>query len=308
LFALASGGIPYLIHYQHGEGHALQAIIKRDVCNAKLLSGRIGPGLWHDAITPYGYGGFIGNAVDWKAVQKECASYYADEHILCEFVRFSLFSNYYQDYEGIVETHSDNIVRLLYSSIDDILHQYEYKVRKNIKTAEKSSLWFLEDTEFKYKSEFMRIYYETMRRTSADDSFFFPESFFTELCSMQCNVALFFTMIDDIPISTEFVLYDNETAYSFLGGTDADYFSLRPNDFLKHGIIKWAKALGLKRFVLGGGYGSNDGIYKYKKSFAPTGVIPFYVGKKIINQTGYIKLCNIAGTNYNGRFFPAYRT
>jgi hypothetical protein len=75
-----------------------------------------------------------------------------------------------------------------------------------------------------------------------------------------------------------------------LGGTLPDVFSHRPNDLLKHEIILWARNAGKKAFILGGGHESNDGIFRYKKSFAPQGSMPFCVGTKIHDANNYSRL------------------
>jgi hypothetical protein len=86
---------------------------------------------------------------------------------------------------------------------------------------------------------------------------------------------------------------------------------MRPNDFLKYEIIKWAQKKGLIRFILGGGYGYDDGIFRYKKSLAPNGIYSFYVGKKIFDNDKYEELLNIKKSEVsfdgNTTFFPAYR-
>ena len=98
----------------------------------------------------------------------------------------------------------------------------------------------------------------------------------------------------------------NENLYSFLGGTLSDYFAYRPNDFLKYSIIKWGIENHYKRFILGGGHGTEDGIFKYKKSFAPhDGCTPFYVGKRIINESIYN---NLSDSKNKSDFFPLYRS
>ena len=107
------------------------------------------------------------------------------------------------------------------------------------------------------------------------------------------NATLFHVMKEDQIISSELVLYDLRNAYSFLGGTDSDYFPLRPNELLKDYIIKWAHSQNLKKFVLGGGYGEDDGIFTYKKYFSKDGVFPFYIGKRIINHEKYNILCDL---------------
>ena len=65
-----------------------------------------------------------------------------------------------------------------------------------------------------------------------------------------------------------------------------------------------------------GGHGSNDNIYRYKKSFAPTGIVPFYTGTRIINEKLYYLIIENKKTIYKQEgiewnpkegYFPAYR-
>lgn len=151
-----------------------------------------------------------------------------------------------------------------------------------------------------------------MERNSANNNFYFPKEFFEIISQMKKkNASLFHVVKDERIISSELVLYDLNNAYSFLGGTDSIYFPLRPNDLLKDYIIKWAYSRNLKNFVLGGGYGEDDGIFTYKKYFSKDGVSPFYIGKRIIDQGKYDKLCELRAQNnneiLNNSFFPLYR-
>ena len=110
-------------------------------------------------------------------------------------------------------------------------------------------------------------------------------------------------------VSTELVIYGAENCYSYLGGTDREYFDVRPNDYLKYEIIKWAKEKGLRNFVLGGGYGADDGIFQYKLALAPHGEHEFYIGRKIFDRDAYEALVNLRETeSLNSRFFPLYRS
>jgi lipid II:glycine glycyltransferase (peptidoglycan interpeptide bridge formation enzyme) len=128
---------------------------------------------------------------------------------------------------------------------------------------------------------------------------------------MEGNYVYIHVLSEGKVISTELVLYGSENCYSFLGGTNQEYFHFRPNDFLKFEIIKWAKAQGLKRFILGGGYGDDDGIFQYKRSLAPNGVCDFYIGKKVFDEKKYSKLVSIreseAEYRANIKYFPVYR-
>ena len=99
--------------------------------------------------------------------------------------------------------------------------------------------------------------------------------------------------------------------YSDFDGTNREYFDLCPNDFLKYEIIKWAKEKGLKNFVLGCGYGADDGIFQCKTCLAPKEIVDFFIGHKVFDNKMYKALVDIRSENNmsiaNTKFFPAYR-
>ena len=131
---------------------------------------------------------------------------------------------------------------------------------------------------------------------------------------------------DNLPISTEFILLSSETVFSYLGGTNSEYFNTRPNDFLKVNMMNWARKLDFKYYVLGGGRANEDSLYDYKKFFFPKDEdVIFYTGRKVLNQKIYQELV-VKAKNLNGRkeikedklknknstvkvdtFFPTYR-
>lgn len=151
-----------------------------------------------------------------------------------------------------------------------------------------------------------------MERCDAENEYYFNEKFYNTLMSMKENIMYFHVLYAGKVISTELVIYGSENVYSYLGGTNQDYFNLRPNDFLKFEIIKWGYKKGYKNFVLGGGCGSDDGIFQYKAAFAPDGIVKFYIGKKILDKEKYSELCTIRNIRINNEnidkgFFPKYR-
>jgi hypothetical protein len=126
----------------------------------------------------------------------------------------------------------------------------------------------------------------------------------------------FHAIHDGRVISTELVLVSAENVYSFLGGTDSRGFEMRPNDLLKYEIVLWAKRQGKRRFVLGGGYKTGDGIYRYKLGFAPHGSMPYYVGCRVLRADLYDKLVKNKEALARSKgdewfpqtgYFPAYR-
>ncbi len=81
--------------------------------------------------------------------------------------------------------------------------------------------------------------------------FYFTKEYFQSITKMKIkNASLFHVLYNEDIISSELVLYDLNYAYSFLGGTDHNYYSLRPNELLKDYIIKWAYSQNLKKICI----------------------------------------------------------
>lgn len=304
-------GIPVLLYYQNGNDSAINVVFKRDIGLDEKLAGKIEKNTYYDLISPYGYGGFWGNTANWEELNKTYTEYCLSNHYICEFVRFELFSDYYRHYAGEVKMRMHNVVRSLEIPLDEMWMDFKQKVRKNVKKARTYNLSCIIENTGEHLDDFLRIYYSTMDRTQAEDNYYFSKKFFTDLNMMKDNVMYFHVVYEGKIVSTELVIYGAENCYSYLGGTDREYFDVRPNDYLKYEIIKWAKEKGLKNFVLGGGYGADDGIFQYKLCLAPNGSRDFFIGRTIFDPENYGKLVEIrAQENPDCRtadFFPKYR-
>lgn len=308
-FQLHGDGEPLLFYYEGDDGlRGINVVMKRDVAHDPHFVGKLPEGQYFDFATPYGYGGWLlegeGDAAPMFQRYKE----WCREHsIVSEFVRFSLFSNSRQCYTGEVIPRTQNVVRELDQPMEDMRMDFEHKVRKNLKKAEGNGLEICIDPDGRYLSDFLRIYYQTMDRNEAQEGYYFQENFFRQINTMTGNYIYFHVQYQGKIISTELVLVGSDTIYSYLGGTDSEYYPYRPNDFLKYHVIVWGLEHGYKHFVLGGGYGADDGIFRYKKSFAPHGIVRFYTGQSIFDQEKYQKLVALRGVTTESKFFPRYR-
>ena len=302
-------GKPVLLYYEDEKNCAINVVFKRDIAMDNNLTGKIEQGKFFDLITPYGYGGFWGKIKDWNKLNQTYMDYCIKNQYVCEFVRFELFSDYYNHYNGEVETRTHNIVRTLELPLDEIWMDFKQKVRKNVKKANANGLSCIIENTGEYLDDFLRIYYGTMDRTDAEGEYYFSKNFFVNLNNMKDNIMYFHAVYEGKIVSTELVIYGSENVYSYLGGTDRTYFDVRPNDYLKFEIIKWAKNQGLKSFVLGGGYGADDGIFRYKMCLAPKGEYCFYIGRKTFDKEIYDMLVDLrADDELNYNYFPVYRS
>lgn len=249
-----------------------------------------------DFITPYGYSGpfFSENTTDsdiiffWKQVDK----WYADNNVVSEFIRFNLSGNQ-TNYSGKIFPTMLNIKGKIIDK-ENQWKEFDYKVRKNINRAYRenlsSEIFYIDILEDKIL-EFYEIYIQTMKRTDANENFLYSLVQFKSFINKnKQHVAICTVYFENIPASSELLLVSNDSIFSFLGGTNDKYFNKRPNDFLKVEAINWARSLNKKYYVLGGGYGFEDGIFKYKKSFFPNDVVQYYTGRKIINNKVYEEL------------------
>ena len=268
----------------------------------------------YDITTPYGYGGPL--IVAGSPSPELYNGFFSDFHqwasqnnIVSEFIRFSLFSEAYHYYPGEVVHTNDNIVCNLSFDYEELWGRFRHKVRKNVATALTKGVNIEIDMDGARLHDFYRIYFHTMQRRQAENSYFPPVSFFEQLKSRLPNNSFFVhALYENSVIASELVLASETRIYSFLGGTLKEYFSLRAGDLLKNQIIKWGHQGGYKQFVIGGGYKPHDGIFSFKKSFAPDGILPFYTGRKIFNHPLYNSLVLQAGKQTKPGFFPGYRS
>jgi hypothetical protein len=272
----------------------------------------------YDLISPYGYGGaYSWGAVDPEAFWRAFDSWASNARIISCFTRLSLFEDQLLPFRGTTEVHASNIVRTLDAPIEDLWMRYEHKVRKNVKRARSEGISIERDETGARLDEFLGVYYSTMERRCANESYWFPKEFFSDIIhGLSAQFAFFNAMREGRIISSELVLVSDRYIYSFLGGTFAEAFAWRPNDLIKHAIIEWGLGLGKSAFVLGGGYCGSDGIYRFKHSFAPDGARPFRVGTRIWDDRLYARITDLRrtyeaqnGNNWMPRedFFPAYR-
>jgi hypothetical protein len=291
----------------------------RNVFIRRKVPFETGPEGLYDITTPYGYGGpVIVETSDpdrlVRAYEAEFSRYCSDRRIVSEFIRFHLFDNgaVRERFSGEVVQAGQNIVRSCDFPLDLIWMDFEHKVRKNVKRAQAEGLAIEIDRNGEGLGSFLEIYYNTMERNQASEYYRFSRDFFERLNrDLRGRYAYFHVLKNGRVVSTELVLFSQRYAYSFLGGTKEEFFALRPNDFLKYEIIRWCRESGIEKFVLGGGYRKDDGIFRYKKSFAPSGEVPFYVGRRVHDPASYEALveerrktgASLEPTGY----FPAYR-
>ncbi|WP_299436906.1 GNAT family N-acetyltransferase [uncultured Aquimarina sp.] len=279
---------------------------------------------YYDVISPYGYSGPLFNenvtSNDLAEFWKHVDIWYNENNVITEFVRFSLNENH-ENYSGSLIKTLSNVKGRLLDNFEDQWNAFLPKVRNNYRKAINYDLDFKVFHKDQITKEVIKIfndiYVATMTRNNADSIYFFSSAYFEDLIlSNLDNFSIVVVYYEGIPISVELIINYKDVIFAFLGGTNAEYFSYRPNDFLRVKVIEWAVENGKKHYVLGGGMKDGDGLYKNKKSLFPKDEdVIFCTGRKIVNEQLYDELClssdkeytNIKKEDLKNYFFPYYR-
>jgi CelD/BcsL family acetyltransferase involved in cellulose biosynthesis len=250
-----------------------------------------------DVISPYGYGGATleGRGADRQIAEESLKyalqSFFAQMNVVSEFVREDLFSEHLtprSDGEHLVQ--QQNVVVDLRIPMEERRLRYAPKVRKNVRRAEEAGLRVEFGNDESFLEPFLCIYHETMARRHASDRFFLARKKVQLLHdSLQPAGGLQYALVflQERVVAAELLLLSTDTLYSFLGGTDADYFGLRPADLLKHKVITWGHLRGYACFVMGGGLKQGDGLFQFKRAFEPRGLMDFCVRRVVWNREQY---------------------
>jgi hypothetical protein len=300
-------------------GTALYPFLLRDLRGQPFWNVADGPAT--DMTTPIGYGG----PVAWNVTNRESLetsfwkafnAWAERAGVVSEFARLSLFQETLIDDPRDRHFRQQNVVRSLDLTESELWMDFRHKVRKNVNHARRGGVRIELDCHGERLDDFARIYRSTMERRGAEQSFRFDHGFFNRVQDQLAGqFAFFHALSNGCVISSELVLISSNAVYSWLGGTDAQCFDLRPNDLLKHEIMLWAKDAGKRWFVLGGGFMPNDGVFNYKLSFSPHGAVEFYLRKRIANPERYRIYCELSDAwrakhgpaPASPDFFPAYR-
>ena len=273
----------------------------------------------YDLVAPYGFGGpYVAGRYDMEDFWRNFQDWAIKTGVISAFFRFSPFAADIRELIDSVETNGGNVIRSLTEGCEGIWMDYKHPVRTCVRCAEQNGVTVEFDETGKSIAAFIKIYYRTMKRLHATQRYYFPEEFFCKIVkNLSGQFFLSNAMYQGKVIACKLVLSSQNHIYPFLGGADESFFNLNPNQLLDTHIFYWGVEHEKKTCVLGGGYDGYDGVFQYKKKFAPAGVVHYLVGKHIFDRVAYQKMCEkrklhelARGQSWtdDGTFFPAYRS
>jgi GNAT acetyltransferase-like protein len=159
------------------------------------------------------------------------------------------------------------------------------------------------------------IYWETMDRVQARDSYYFGRDYFVTLGEMAGQVHCWLVESEGRPAAACIFFECGRIVQAHLGGTKSEFLNKSPFHLLLYSAAGWAKSRGNQYLHIGGGVGgSKDGLLQFKRGFSPL-VFPFCTLRLITDEAKYRELttrgaqaANVSAEEFSsGEFFPAYR-
>lgn len=249
---------------------------------------------YYDFETAYGYGGPIYNTDDayfiqnaWNAFMK----YANDNHYVCGFVRFHPLLDNIGGFENVGKLFLDRktVAIDLTEGIDAAwMNEIHTKNRNVIKKGEKSGLKFIVDDNYERLQEFIDLYNSTMDKLSAEDFYYFQNSYYENLKTNIKDSFLGLVENQGKIIAAAIFFYSLPYGHYHLAGSDKTALSFSPNNFLLWNAAKELAGRGVKKFHLGGGTDGREdnNLFQFKRKFSKS-EYQFSFGKLMFNQEVY---------------------
>lgn len=159
---------------------------------------------------------------------------------------------------------------------------------------------------------FYGLYTGTMERRQALGRYFFPLEYFMAFFeTMPANAFFLLAEFEGRPVAGGLYFQDRTEVYWHLSAADREFGHVRPVNVYLFESIRQALGKGRKRMILGGGYASDDGVFRFKANFSPLRA-RFCTYRRIHDPAAYAALTD-AWSAFHGEapprngFFPAYR-
>jgi len=316
LFAQQYKCTPESIYWEDSNIEIFWTHLTRKIDHITLNDGSI----YRDLTTPYGYGGplyKIKNNGDLNRSLmeffKEYKNYCQEKNYISEFLRFHPKYQNWKIFENSTHfepLYSNDIVGIdILKRLPDILGEMKKNKRYQIrKTEEKGcEVSILENPLRSDIDDFLKVYNETMDRNKASNKYYFKRNFLEnhfKLLNDKCILAK--ATWESQIVSMSLFIFNSDLIHYHLSGS-IPVKGIYPADLIIWEVIKWAKLRGFSFFQLGGGRGSNDSLFSFKKGFSKV-IYPFWFGKIMFNEEIYIKLSEQNPfLKKDDSFFPLYR-
>jgi hypothetical protein len=281
-----------------------------------------------DLISPYGYSGpwATGDVkeVHWNSFREQFVDYAVKKNYAAEFVRFSPLLEEHQKLfrltaEGTLTSwlHQDTVAIDICAGVEAYMKRSKKRHRRGVRKAQHIGYAAKVSTaEFNSLELFVKLYENTMRRTKAKSTYFFPIEYYEALCSGLGSHLKLVTITHPngtLAAAALYMTWDKFLHYHLGGSADA-CLGDGVNDLLHHVTASWGVENGFRIQHLGGGLKNGDGLHAFKQSIGDIH-LSWYLGKATLSRNLYDKLVEIHAERQGVQkealvatgYFPAYR-
>jgi hypothetical protein len=311
--ATYDGGAPRAVLVDDGQRTLLLPTIVRSIPGA--------PASQWDAVSPYGYPGFLvetppGEEVAFATAALDaargelraqgCVSLFVRMHPLLGPVPSALPS-------GLILRHGETVALDLSRTDDEMWRETMSGHRNEINRALRAGHRAYVDDAFEHVARFVEIYQATMRRVGAGGYYFFSGDYVAAMRdALGDTLKLVVVEIAGAIAGAGLFVHTGDIVEYHLSGVDDAFINARPTKLMLHYVRAWARERGAKVLHLGGGLGgAADSLFKFKAGFGK-GRGEFHTLRLVVDEDAYAALrrerggTETAPAELSG-FFPAYR-
>lgn len=297
---LHGDGEIFLICFEHGSDRFCYPVMQRDISQSSIFEGFLEKGRYYDWETPYGYGGPLTDGSICEESQRlfaqEITEYCRTNRIVSQFVRFHPLLENHTVLQNVIETrYLRDTIYMDTQSPELIMQNMDSKNRNMVRKAIKSGVSIVRQDIDAFE-DFMPMYAQTMEKNGADPYYIFDREYFVSLGAMRDNAFILYAMLEEQPISSSIIFYNDQYMHYHLSGSYTDFRKYSPSNLLLYEAACLASRMGIRQFHLGGGMAPDDSLFGFKKQFNKQGRAPFVVGRTIFDCNAYNELMQIRKT------------
>lgn len=305
--SLDNSGEPFLFVYEEADIFIALPLLKRKITNSDLF----------DLTSVYGYSGPISN-LKFSDIDEQLL-----ENFKCSFLSFmdagryvSVFCrlNPFIDQRRLIEKIGGvtNNGRTIYMDlsipIEEQRAKYEKKLGQQIRQLRKMPYDIREATSQDEIKLFTVMYTENMLRLRAKNSYFYDETYFTELLKSKEDCKLIIIYHGDVMICGAVIMCAGNVIRNHLSATSNAYVNQSPSKLLTDEISIIGRQLGKRYFHLGGGLGGReDSLFKFKSYFSSL-FLEDMTWRFISDTFSYNDLIKDLNDDLKTDYFPLYRS
>jgi serine/alanine adding enzyme len=193
------------------------------------------------------------------------------------------------------------------------MHSLSSDARRQTKQGQRAGVHVRRAVSADDVREFYRLYTHTMERRDALDRYFYPLEYFMAFFeTMPANAFFLLAEHEDRVVAGGLYFQDRTNIHWHLSAADREFVHLRPVNVYLYESIRQALGQGRERMIMGGGYGKDDGVFRFKANFSPLRA-RFCTYRRVHDAESYAALTEAWSAHHGGiqpgdGFFPAYRS